>query len=105
MGRVFNELTNWFCLGVGALCLIEGVILARRRGEVRGRLSQLRSAVILCLGVMLAPTSAARLLDWTGTAMAAVTVVSLAAAVMAIAISVRSRMLNDRAAASTQNRS
>jgi hypothetical protein len=101
MGGVLGEATAWFTLSVGIFCLIEGAMIARRRSDARGRLARVQPALILCLGVMLAPDSAARLRDWTGSGMTAMTVLSLAASVTVIALSARA--LSRRDAVPTQD--
>lgn len=102
---MLSELTEWFCLGAGVLCLIEGVVLAGRRGRARDRWSKQQPPVLICLAVMLAPANAARLLDWTGTGKSVVTVVSLVAGVTVIVLVVRSRALAGRAARPPRDRS
>ena len=87
MGGVLGEVTEWFTLGVGIFCLIEGTIIVCRRSDARGRLARVQPALVLCLGGMLAPDSAARLRDWTGAGMVAMTVLSLAASVTVVVLS------------------
>jgi hypothetical protein len=103
MGGVFKDVTEWFLLAVGALCLIEGVLLARRRSGAQSRFWRRQPLVTFCVGVMFVPDAAARIWNWAGPGMVAATAVSLAGGVTVIALS--SQSIKNRSAASTRDRS
>ncbi len=103
MGGVFIEVTDWFLFAVGALFLAGGVMLARRRGSTRGRVSRTPPRLLVCVGLYLALGAAVRLCGWTGYWLDAVDYVSLAASVVVYVIG--GRVLNRREAALTPDHS
>lgn len=87
----------WFCLGVGLLCLGEGVafaMLSRRRrpqaATARGADRQRQVPMLFSMGTMFTVANAARLRHWTGFGLTAAFAVGMACSVATVVFAVRS---------------
>jgi len=92
IGVVFHDLSNWFGLAVGAVCLCEPLLLLlrrHRRDSARLRQRQRSWPMTSCLGVMLTVGSAARMRGWTGTGMTLVFAFMVTSSVAAIVFALR----------------
>ncbi|MEW2116983.1 hypothetical protein AB0945_17655 [Streptomyces sp. NPDC005474] len=93
MADMFATGSAWFGLAVGVGLLLEATALfalRHRPGRVKQRAGDRQLPMLLCMGVMLTTSSAARLRGWTGNGMTAVFLIGMAAAAATIVFAVRS---------------
>ncbi|MEV7393712.1 MULTISPECIES: hypothetical protein [unclassified Streptomyces] len=93
MAIMFSASSAWFGLVVGVALLLEVAVLfvlGQRRDEAKRRPRNRQLPMLLCLGVMLATSGAARLRGWTGTGMTVAFGVGMVAAAATVVFAIRS---------------